>query len=376
VPEVKQVSLYLDESYNSKYYIIGGIALNGSQMIEIESKWLSLQTEMREVLLREYPLARQSKKLIDGGLPEIKSNSLFKSSGYYALNDSGKKYYWEQQWDWLARAYQIGAESGGARTLIMLPPGTSGDRHITSAGLLSKRLSIGNGVPLSVRQKMDKIEADRHIRIVSMFYPMISSVLEKHNLVGNIIWDEHSLGNVISQLKAPQLLRSKGLFGRVLDNRFAVSENTPALQLADVISYIGRLTAQNQYGDSTHDAEFIEQLVAKYEFYSFSPADYNLWEVSLCRILAAEMVMVGSGGPADYQTLRDSVLPEILEFFYQEFQQEAFREERRRDGLAATHRPSPYQRVKQLFSGKGARTQAADWPEDSTLENVNPRSKP
>ena len=360
MPGVNQVTVYLDESYNSTYYIVGGVVATGTQITEIENKWKVLQEEIRDTLISEYPLARKNKKFLGGELPEIKGNSLFKSSGYYSKNDSGKSEYWKQQWDWLERAYAIGAESGVLKVAIMLPPGRHEKASITGKGYLSEMLSIGAGIPSSVKATMNRIELDRHSRIVSMIYPAIGRILEMRGEMANIIWDEHSLGNVISQLTTPRLLRSRGLFGRILDNQFLVSENTPMLQLADVVAYVLRIMAEKQYGTAGKDAYFIEEMVEKYSFTPHPVPDHTIWEVSLCRLLAVEMVMIGSGGPADYQTLRDENLSDLLEYFFQIFQQDAFHEERARDAAARAAKPSIVNKVKKMFSGKGARTQIAD----------------
>ncbi|WP_310582528.1 hypothetical protein, partial [Deinococcus sp.] len=66
------------------------------------------------------------------------------------------------------------------------------------------------------------------------------------------------------------------------------------------------------------------------------------------------------------QAMRDASLPDLLEYLYQIFQQDAFYEERVQAANFRAGKPSIFRKIKKMFSGKGARTQTADFHKPNT----------
>ncbi|MFD2609518.1 DUF3800 domain-containing protein [Deinococcus taklimakanensis] len=352
-----QLTIFADESYNKKHYVLGGFIAEGQQIEKLEGPWRALQEEMKEVLLREYPLSRDALK--GEALPELKANALFKSAGFYRHNTSGKKHYWEQQWEWLERAYGISTRCGARAFALRLPPDES-PQPLLGDVLLSELFAIADHpTPTSVKEAMNRIELDRHAAIVAMSLCAFGALLEHEKNFANVIWDEHALGQVIGSLRSPAMLRQRGVFGYLLDHSFADSRRVPMLQAADIRAYFARASSEADDGDPPQHYDVLDGIMTRHPcpHVAFPPVDF--WQMSLSRLPLVEMVFRGSGGPKAYQQIREASLPDLLEFIFAELENAAVVMERQADLEAARER-SVLSRVRKLFSGRGARTSTTD----------------
>lgn len=304
-----EVQLALDEYHRDGVTVITIMIIPIENMERFEYQWTQLQKDIRFRLLKDYPIARKSKHLISGGLPEIHAVEMYKCSGYYRQEEMSD--YWRLNRDWLARAVAIIANS---KVKILSKPwdDTLTEWQIDYLGLPSKTFAK-NIRYRKMQNKMDKLFKSNYIWLLNHMISYVEEYFLFNKLTGTLICDEHDDGRGFSLMKTFDLAREKdnGIHNLPAP-KFVSSQDQALLQAVDVASYIFGTLYHAKKTDVAPPDDILQwaiTLLPSLDERKLPSIDRDWWK-STARLF--ELLLAHSGGPSEYRKKIESTLPDFL----------------------------------------------------------------
>lgn len=238
--------IYLDEFERGDVHVISAMLVPSDVAAQFLADWDSLRKEIKEVLIVEYPGARENRHLQGHLLPEIHAVELFQSGGYYRKYKHGEKTsdrYWLQHYAWLEKALVI-IKKHDIQFLVTsvnprkLESPVRGLQNLFSGIFFDVSVKMHPLVGKYSRAKLIGLSKNKYFFCLIDTLLTVEHHLRTHNLYGEVICDDHEMSKGFSIIESFDWLKQRGHYQHLSKPRFASGLDESLLQACDVFCYV------------------------------------------------------------------------------------------------------------------------------------------
>lgn len=230
--------IYFDEYKRRPSFALTAALVQSDKVSALLAEWDELRQRIKQQLVSNNYLAKDSPHLSANQLPEIHAVALFQSQGYYrkyeepVLGDN----YWLNHYAWLREALELIRKHSVTLVAFGVPDVSKAQESVHLVSIV--RASLARLLPPKKLSRLIRVVQLPYLVVLPAMLMNLEQYLANEGKTGSVVCDDHELSKGFQVLNTVAWLGERNHYNHLTPPTFASGLNETLLQVADVACYV------------------------------------------------------------------------------------------------------------------------------------------